>query len=325
MNLAKLAKLAGVSVSTVSKAFSGSAEISETTQNKIFELAREYGCFEKYYKPRYGKKLIAVICPEILGIHYTQMAAYFEQEIEKSGGTMVLSVSNFSAKTQQELLDYYIHFAHADGIIVIEPAGKIKHGGDVPIIQIGQEYASKDVDCVYVDMHTALEEAVRYLDRMGHTKIGYIGETFSVQEQEAFCSVMQKKRIGVSNAHVVVSDKRFYDAGYYGMDALLHNGDLPTVVFAAYSHIATGMLQRLKEEDMQVPRDISIICMDDISTLPYADMQLCCIKMHLDELCAISMDVLNRKLDRRFVKTRQSISVSREFVKGDSVLDLRIK
>ena len=117
MNLTKLAKLANVSVSTVSKAFADSEEISHATKQMIFDLAREHGCFEKYYKPHYAKKLIAVICPEILGLHYTQMATYFEREINASGGTMALSVSNFSAKAQQELLDYYIHFPMQMGLL----------------------------------------------------------------------------------------------------------------------------------------------------------------------------------------------------------------
>jgi len=322
MNLTKLAKLANVSVSTVSKAFADSEEISHATKQMIFDLAREHGCFEKYYKPHYAKKLIAVICPEILGLHYTQMATYFEREINASGGTMALSVSNFSAKAQQELLDYYIHFAHADGVIVIEPAGKIKNNSNVPIIQIGREHESKDVDCVHVDMDSALEDAVRYLDRMGHRSIGFIGETFTTQEYEAFTAMMQKKRIVTNDAHIIISDKRFYDAGYHGMDALLQKGSLPTVIFAAYSHIATGIIQRLKEENLRIPDDISLICMDDITSAPYADMKLSCIKMHLDELCTIAIDLLNHKLDRRFSNTRQSISVAREFVRGDSVLKL---
>ena len=53
MNLSKLAQLANVSVSTVSKAFSDSKEISEQTKELIFSVAKDNGCFDKYYKPKY--------------------------------------------------------------------------------------------------------------------------------------------------------------------------------------------------------------------------------------------------------------------------------
>ena len=56
MTLEKLAKIAHVSISTVSKAFSASPEVSAETRRYIFDIAKEHGCFEKYYKEKYNKK-----------------------------------------------------------------------------------------------------------------------------------------------------------------------------------------------------------------------------------------------------------------------------
>ena len=132
MNLAKLAQLTNVSVSTVSKAFSDSPEISAQTRELIFNVAKEHGCFDKYYKPVYSKKVIAVICPEMLGIHYTQMATFLSEKISSRKGTMLLSIDEFSGEKNQELIDYYTKFCKADGIIVIEPSSVIKNNTDIP-------------------------------------------------------------------------------------------------------------------------------------------------------------------------------------------------
>ena len=110
MTMTKLAKLSGVSVSTVSKVFSGNPEISEETRNKVIALAKQAGCFEKYFKPQYSKKQIAVICPELLGIHYSKLATDIEKNFHKRSATMLLSISNFSAKTQNELIEYYVNY-----------------------------------------------------------------------------------------------------------------------------------------------------------------------------------------------------------------------
>ena len=65
MKIKNLADLAGVSPSTVSKAFSGSHEVSEATRDRIFALAREHGVFEKYDKHRFCKRVIAVHYPRV--------------------------------------------------------------------------------------------------------------------------------------------------------------------------------------------------------------------------------------------------------------------
>ena len=61
MTLTKLAKLANVSVSTASKAFSMSSEVNEETRKIIFDIAKEHGCFKKYYNANYPKLVIAIV------------------------------------------------------------------------------------------------------------------------------------------------------------------------------------------------------------------------------------------------------------------------
>ena len=248
MNLAKLAQLSNVSVSTVSKAFSDSPEISNHTKEIIFKVAKEHGCFDKYYKPVYSKKVIAVICPEILGIHYTQMATLLSEKISSRRGTMLLSVDGFSKEKNQELIDYYTKFCRADGIIVIEPSAVIKNNTDIPMVQIGTDNETKNIDCINVDVNEAMDSAFDYLLNKNYKKIGFIGERYAKPEYEYFNSAADKFKVNVSKKHIYVSDMRFYDAGYYGMEQFIKNRDIPDVIFAAYSHIAVGILQRLKEE-----------------------------------------------------------------------------
>ena len=322
MTLSKLAQIANVSVSTVSKALSDSPEISQKTRDTIINLAKEMGCFEKYYKPKYQKKVIAVICPEILGLHYTQMATSIESEISAHGGTMILGVSNFSHKTQTELIEYYTKFVGVDGIIIIESQGSIKNDTNTPIVQIGLETEAKNTDCVRVDIFPAMIEALSTLAKYGHTRIGFVGEKLAVTEYGYFTQAMEKRMMYYSPQDVIISEKRFYDAGYFAMDEILKKKNKPTAIFAAYSHIASGILQRLKEENMSVPDSLSLICMDDISSMPYSDVNLSSIKMHLDDLCAIATDLLFQKMEKSYIKIKQSITVTREFVKGDSIKNL---
>ena len=118
MNMTELAKLSGVSVSTVSKAFSGSKEIPDELRFKIFEIAKEKGCYEKYIG-RYRKKpLIGVICPEFKGGHYSEHLYYMEDEIKKRNGIMIVSSDDFDSNRSKELAEYFENTLKVNGLIV---------------------------------------------------------------------------------------------------------------------------------------------------------------------------------------------------------------
>lgn len=319
MTLSQLAKLASVSVSTVSKAFSGSSEVSTETREKILKLAKETGCFEKYYKPRYEKRLIAVICPELLGVHYSQMVSCIERDVAARGGATLISVSNFSAKLQAELIDYYINFAHADGIILIEPVDKVKSNPDIPIVQIALNGDALNAHCITMDISEAMDESITLLKANGHKSIGFIGEKHTQTELEYFEKHLHKNGLDVKNKYISVNEHRFYDCGYYGIDALLSSNHLPTAVFAAYSHVAVGAVQRLCEAHLRIPEDISVICMDDISISPYNNVDLTCIQMHLNELCNEATHLLYRIFTKRYTLSKHTITVKRALHAGASV------
>lgn len=325
MTLSQLAKLANVSVSTASKAFSDSREVSVETKEKILKLAKENGCYEKYYKTKYEKKLIAVICPELRGVHYSQMVSCIEQDVAARGGTTLISVSNFSAKLQAELIDYYIKFAHADGIILIEPADKVHTRTDIPIVQIALGGDALHAHCITMDISEALDETILLLKNKGHKKIGFIGEAYTQAEQEYFEKHMHKNGMEILSKYISINEHRFYDCGYYGIDALLKSGHLPTAVFAAYSHVAVGVVQRLREAHLRIPEDISVICMDDISISPYNDIDLTCIQMHLNELCKEATHLLYRIFAKRYIISKHTITVKRELHKGKSVGEAKNK
>ncbi len=318
MNLTKLAKICNVSVSTASKALSGSYDVSETTRELVIAAAKEHGCYQKYYKPKYNKKLIAVICPELLGIHYGHMATYIENEITSRGGTMLLSVHNFSHALQTNLIEYYTSFGNIDGIIIIDSAGRIKGDTSVPIVNIGIENESKNIDSVSIDTSVAMNAAISYAIKSGNKKIGFVGEKFADAEYGYFKKAIDRYDIEIDPSHIVISDKRFYDAGYYGMETLL-GGDLPDIIFAAYNYIAVGIMQRLQESGLSVPNDISLVCMDDIISTPYPNLHLANIKMPMNELCNIALDLLFKKMDNSYSSLKQNITVIREFDSGMSV------
>ena len=124
----ELAQLANVSVSTVSKAFGNAEDVSPETREHIFNVAREAGCFGKYYRERFQKKIFAIICSELVGVYYISFVERLQRLIEANGGIALISADHFDSKKQAELIDYYASYLRVDGIFVFGLKVPMKKG-----------------------------------------------------------------------------------------------------------------------------------------------------------------------------------------------------
>ena len=102
MTMKELAALANVSLSTVSKAFHDAEDISAGTKELIFDIAKKHGCYGKYYKGKYAKTVVAIICPELESAYYNAYVEKLQKLIKKKG-----SVSK--DETQSFVNNKYLH------------------------------------------------------------------------------------------------------------------------------------------------------------------------------------------------------------------------
>lgn len=160
MTLSKLAKLANVSVSTVSKAFSGSKEVSSDTRELVFRIAKENNCFDKFYKNIYDKTVIAVICPEFRSRYYGNYISLLETEISKRGSTMLVGCTDFDINKENELLEYYTTYAKVDGIIMVSQQSEGISSYSIPIISLSM---CAGIDSIYQSIENCIYEAIKYL------------------------------------------------------------------------------------------------------------------------------------------------------------------
>ena len=324
MNLNTLAKLAGVSVATVSKAFSGSDEISDETRARIFSLAREHGCFDKYNKNKFDKKVIAVIAPELNSDYYTAFLTILDREITEQGGIMTVSPSNFSAEREAELFSYYSSYCKADGIIVIGSGKRIQNPFLIPAVSIGGLGNVVHVDSIQLDMSRAMEDAVAHLKQLGHRNIGFVGEPLTKGKTDYFLESMQALELPVRREWIRISDERFERAGVGIMEQWLSEGmPLPTAIVTAYDYIAIGVIQTLKKHGIRVPQDVSVIGSDDITVAPYLETSLSTIRTHTDTACRMAVELIMKKLENPHYSPRQTITLYSEFIPRETSGDAK--
>ncbi len=322
MNLKTIAKMAHVSVSTVSKAFSDSKDISDKTREDILNIAKRLGVYDKYYKGKYNRKIIAVIAPEIKSQFYCAIIAEFNDIFYENNCTMVVSVTNFNERVQKELIRYYATFGHSDGIIVMGPMPKnIDFNIEVPIVvAMG---LSKNFDSVYYDSTESMNQAIAHLKENGHINIGFIGEKHTSSKLKLFKQEMYRNRIDVNDQFIITSDKRFEDAGYHTMNKLFESKTLPTAIVAAYDYIALGIYRSICEHGFSVPKDFSIIGMDDIDVIKNIIPPITSIGVPPKELCLAVCDLIFKKIENKFYTLNQNIPIKTRLVKRESVYNIK--
>lgn len=312
MTLQKLAQLAHVSVSTVSKAFHGAADVSVATKERIFALAKEHGCYGKYRKERFSKRVIALICPELGSAFYSAFAERFQALVEGEGGILLISADHFDNERQAELLDYYAAHLRVDGIIVIDLRVPLKPGYILPIVSLGK--TGSDVTRVYVDPAPAVDRLVARLKEEGHRRFAFVGETKTTGKLKLFQAALRRHRLNVSPELTVVRPERFEAAGEAGMDQLLRNGCPFTAVACAYDDIALGAIKALHRAGLRVPEDVSVFGFDDIPLARYAELPLTTVSYRAEEACELVCDILRQKIENPYFSPRPLTRIPGEVI-----------
>lgn len=321
MSLKELAKVANVSVSTVSKAFSGSKEISQKTREAVYTAAREMGVFEKYCKQKPETVVIAVLCPELKSEYYANVVEGLNESANKHNVILMISVCGFDDEEKNRLFMHYAYMQKVDGIIVLGSKESIKNSDKFPLIQFGSGIGTK-IDSIDGNMEKAVFSAIEYLRENGHKNIAYIGEKNTKDTNLAFETAMKKLGIVINDEFVYIGNERFEDVGRKGVEYIFKGDTLPTAVFAAYDYIAIGAIESIREKGLKVPDDISIIGTDNIYAAAHMDVPLTSIAKGCggyDE----AIEMILRKIDNRYAPIKAKNDYKMNLIKRESVKNIK--
>lgn len=296
MTLSKLARLANVAVSTASKAFSMSDDINEQTREEIFRVARENGCFKKFFNAKYPKFVIALICPEVDSRHYSELCRYLQQRLQTRGCEICISSTEFSAAATADMIEYYEKYSSVDAIILIDPPATVLPPHETPIISLGSRAHNADVT-LCLDYMTALRSALTDFKAAGISHIGFIGEPHTVTKLSAFKSAVSEIYGFTEEKYISVSDLRFEKGGCAAARALYSRGALPEAIICAYDDMALGAMRFFHDNGISVPDDIKVIGMDNILHSEYFVPSLSTIDYMNEEIAKTATESVFELLD----------------------------
>ena len=304
MTLSELAKLAHVSISTASKAFAMSKEVNEETRELIFSVARENGCFKKFFNAKYPKYMVAIICPEIKSYTYSSLCLRIQELLNTYNCEVCVSTSEFSMEIAKERLAYYDKYSCADAVVLIDTDIDESTEYIVPIVSIRSKVKNPNVS-ILSNTKNAIEQAVYYFLEHGISDIVYIGENLCINKNEDFRECSERILGKTDDSLIFLTEKRFEEGGYSVAKEIFdsRNGSFPKAVICAYDNMAFGVIRFLNDNGIKVPEDVKIIGMDNILTDDYSFPRLSSIEymnMQIAEIVSKSIfEMFNGETEKK--------------------------
>lgn len=317
-----VARYAGVSPSTVSRALSGVAFVEPETKEKVMKAVRELN-----YKPNLaarslkkgGSRLIGLILPDIMNPYYPEVVKCIEDSAAKAGYSLILCDALGSVEKEAEYFKT-LNYLFADGILYIASTESVEHVkpyvGAVPMIVVNRTF-DLDVPCMNIDNVDAAWQAVRYLTERGHRKISFFindkERQYNVERLEG--AVKAVREAGITDwKSFLVENISSEDDAYEKTMELMKREDRPTAIFVFNDYMAYGVYRGITKSGLRVPEDISVVGFDDIHQVKYLDPPLTTLRHSLID----NSDMIFGKLMEQ-IRTQTCAGRSVDYFKGRMV------
>jgi DNA-binding LacI/PurR family transcriptional regulator len=302
VSIKDIAKAAGVSHSTVSRALQNSPLVNPETAAQIQQLAQEMG-----YTPSAIAQSLVTRRTRTIGLVVTFVSDPFvdrvvdgvEDMATTAGYSVFLSSSQGDLEREMGVVETF-HRRRVDGVIVLSSrVGRLYSQRlqelSVPIVLINNQADGEYLYSVSVDDEQGARLAIEHLLALGHRRIGYIGSTFrqptSLRRLAGYQTELERAGIPFDPDLVVAPDTPHdLESGRLGLERLLAAG--VTAVFCYNDRTAIGLLLAAREQGVSVPDSLSVMGFDDIDPSWYVAPPLTTVRQPRFELGKRAMQML---------------------------------
>jgi len=280
-----IARRAGVSHSTVSRALRGSPLISEDTTQRVRLIAQEMG-----YHPSAAARSLKTNQTKALGVIVRNIDDPFFSEILQGiediaqGEGYSLFISSSQNETDREKMIVNAMREHrVDGVIICSTAFSTSQSRElvehsVPIVVINNQAAEDYRYAIHHDDLDGGRQIARHLIDLGHRRIAYLGNSISgrttLDRQSGYKQEMEAAGLPVSKDYIHEVPGGEPEHGLAGVEHFLNLPVRPTALMCYNDMMAIGVLKGLHTAGIRVPHEISVIGFDNIVLSEYTNPPL---------------------------------------------------
>lgn len=274
-----VARVAGVSLATVSKYINGGTVLEENAtaiREAIRDLDYRVNPFARSLKAQHSRS-IGILLPDISAPFYGAVVTALDRSLREQGYHSLISCYNANHATERDNLRFLIS-AGIDGLVYVpedlsaEEYNELVSNVNVPLVQMDRMIQGLDSDTVLVDNADAVYTATTALIEKGHRRIAMISGpkyVFTAKERQVgYLRALSDHGILFEDS-LFISDENAFATGYNGCQELLNLPEPPTAVIATNHDITIGLFTAARERGLRIPDDIDVFGFDcvDVCTM----------------------------------------------------------
>ncbi|TAH48375.1 MAG: LacI family DNA-binding transcriptional regulator [Treponema sp.] len=326
--LKEIAEKSGVSMATVSRVlnFDETLSVSPEKRKKILEIAEELdyippgrkaalaassgsggrkGAGRKAKRPRLGLVHFLSVEEELEDPYYISIRIGIERRSQEAGFELVKLFKTDAGYPADQL-------RNIAGLVAIGKFSRAEidsfrtHCAD--IVTVDSAPCPSEIDSVSVEVDTSMRLLLDFLMAQGFTRIGYFGCREIYEEYRTY---LGERRY---TAYVeYLKERKLYDERYVALDLLsaksgyamfmdvFRRGPLPEVIIAGNDTTALGIMKAIHECKLGIPKDISVVGINDIPTAQYTFPPLTTVKFHSEFMGETAVDLIRERIEGRTV------------------------
>lgn len=293
-----VAKLAGVSQSSVSRVFTKGASVSEKTRNKVLNAADQLGYRpNEYARSLIMKKsrLVGLVMKGVSNPFYPHAVKKFTSELKKLGYNVLL-IDTDDIELQSNDIDALLSY-HVAGVIITDATASFKTAEmlkrfQIPAVLFNRVVRGTGLHSVSCENEAAAREIARLFMERGCQSFTYVsgrdGASTQIERQKGFREEL--------NAHGfkcnILSGDFTYSGGYRAAVEMIESNSLTDAVFASNDIVACGIFDAFRERGILVPDQVKLMGFDDIEMSSWPAYNLSTFVQPMDQMVALTIELL---------------------------------
>ena len=310
MNIYDIAKIAGVSIATVSRVVNDSPRVSEKTKSRVRAVMEEYNYTPNVFARGLGldsMKTIGIICPDVADAFMASAVAFLERRLRGYGYDCILYSSSHQQEKKEQAMELILK-KRIDALVMVgstyagdgtddESTAYIRKAAqEIPVFLINGRMKGKNLYSVYSQDYEATYEAASQLIESGRKRILFLTDSSSYsarRKMEGYEAALK------SHGLPVLGDLKLYAKNqvHYVRDILLARRDLEfDSVLATEDGLAAGAVKYAHARKMKMPEELAVIGYNNSELSVCCEPELTTIDNTGERLCNLTIDNMMKLL-----------------------------